>query len=269
MALLPSSVSKGEIRSVSIYENGPRQRWVSKRRAHYNLWIALQGAATFERGSGAYEITAGAAMLLRPEEDVQWVTPPRSGLVNFAAHLAGDQSFARGLDEFAADAAPVDLGAGGWAEPLCRQLSVWYYLDANGGQDGLWQGIALLLLALQRSRRQPAQNAVDQKLLRVVERIRADPAAHVSVEALAEEAGLSSSQFTRRFRCFAGVSPARFVIGERLRRAEAYLLESDWSIEMIAERCGYADVYFFSRQFRQFRGMPPSERRRRGQALGL
>jgi AraC family transcriptional regulator, arabinose operon regulatory protein len=265
MAVTPRSGPKAEIRSVSIYKNGPRQRWVSKRRGHYNLWIAVEGAAVFERGGVAHNIAAGAAMLLRPEEEVQWVTGERSGLVNFAAHLAGEGAAARHWDGIAGDGVPVDVGVGGWALPLCRQLSSWFYLDETGGGQGVWPGIELLLLALQRSRRRPTPNTVDQTLLRMVERIRADPAARVSVEALAEEAGLSASQFTRRFRAFTGVSPARFVIGERLRRAEADLLESDWSIETIAERCGYADVYFFSRQFRQFRGMPPSERRRRGQ----
>jgi AraC-like DNA-binding protein len=178
----------------------------------------------------------------------------------------GDRSFAGCLDEIAGDGAPVDLGVGGWAMPLCRQLSAWHYLDETGGEEAVWQGIALLLLALQRSRHRSAPDDVEQKLLRIVERIRADPAAHVTVEALAGEAGLSPSQFTRRFRSFTGLSPARFVIGERLRQAEAYLLESDWSIGTIAERCGYADVYFFSRQFRQFHGVPPSERRKRGPA---
>src|SRR5690606_7879232 len=114
-------------------------------------------------------------------------------------------------------------------------LSGWYYMDDPGSHSGVWQGIALLLLALQRSRGQPVPDEVEQSLLRVVERIRADPAAPVSVAALAEEAGLSTSQFSRRFRAFTGVSPVRFMIGERLRRAEAYLLESDWSIETIAE----------------------------------
>lgn len=60
-----------------------------------------------------------------------------------------------------------------------------------------------------------------------------------------------------------GFTPNRFVVEERLARAELYLRETEMQVQEISNRLGYRDVYFFSRQFRRFRGMSPSAVRRR------
>ena len=43
-----------------------------------------------------------------------------------------------------------------------------------------------------------------------------------------------------------------------MRRARMLLTESGNSIGWIADRLGYRDVYFFSRQFKRFHGKSPT-----------
>ena len=43
----------------------------------------------------------------------------------------------------------------------------------------------------------------------------------------------------------------------RVRQAQRMLMESDASMSEIAERVGYRDVHFFSRQFKQVTGLSP------------
>lgn len=101
-----------------------------------------------------------------------------------------------------------------------------------------------------------------------VEMIRRNPAAHYSVGELAQRARFSVPQFVRHFRALTGETPNRFLISQRVARAMQMLSESDAPLEHIAERLGYRDVYFFSRQFKRVAGVCPG-RHRRGKLSGL
>tara|TARA_S200002703_G_scaffold70756_2_gene61355 strand:+ start:129 stop:509 length:381 start_codon:yes stop_codon:yes gene_type:complete len=103
---------------------------------------------------------------------------------------------------------------------------------------------------------------VDREMAEIVERIRRNPAAPYSVQEMADRCGISVSRLSRRFRELVGLPPNQFIVQERLRTAEMMLLGGNDRIETIAERLGYRDVYFFSRQFRQHRGVAPSRFRR-------
>lgn len=48
----------------------------------------------------------------------------------------------------------------------------------------------------------------------------------------------------------------------RIARARAYLGETDVPIGPIAEKLGYNDIYFFTRQFRERVGVPPGQYRK-------
>jgi len=84
-----------------------------------------------------------------------------------------------------------------------------------------------------------------------------------SVHEMATRVGLSQSHFSRVFHEIAGQSPRDFLLDTRLLRARHLLAETDFSIQEIAERLGYGDVFFFSRQFKEKIGVPPSYYRRR------
>ena len=79
---------------------------------------------------------------------------------------------------------------------------------------------------------------------------------------MAREAGLSTVQFTRRFRRLTGTSPNLYLVRRRIERASQLIQQSPLKISEIAESLGYADVFFFSRQFKRILGHPPSHLRR-------
>jgi iron complex transport system substrate-binding protein len=76
--------------------------------------------------------------------------------------------------------------------------------------------------------------------------------------ALAAELGMGETTLRRRFRKATGTSPHGYVLQCRLAEARRLLGETDLPVKSIAERLGYRDVYFFSRQFRQLAGVPPT-----------
>jgi AraC-like DNA-binding protein len=79
---------------------------------------------------------------------------------------------------------------------------------------------------------------------------------------LAEIAHTSESCFIRRFREAMGQTPARYVQDRRVARASELLVCTDQSIDEVAQRCGFANRYYFSRVFSQRVGRPPGRYRK-------
>ncbi|MCZ7646404.1 MAG: helix-turn-helix transcriptional regulator [Planctomycetota bacterium] len=82
----------------------------------------------------------------------------------------------------------------------------------------------------------------------------------LDVNALARRANLSPSHFTHQFRRFVGIPPKQLLLRKRLERACALLAaEESLSVKEIAGRCGFADPYHFSAQFKKWTGSAPSD----------
>jgi AraC-like DNA-binding protein len=71
----------------------------------------------------------------------------------------------------------------------------------------------------------------------------------------------SESHFIRSFRRLIGSTPARHVQERRVQRAADLLARTTLSIDEIAERCGFANRYHFSRVFAQRMAAPPGRYR--------
>ena len=84
------------------------------------------------------------------------------------------------------------------------------------------------------------------------------------VTELAGKFHLSRNQFTRIFRSFWGISPSEYQIRSRMNQAKYLLSSTDLSIRDIAAELGYADHYFFARQFKQKTGVTPGQFRESG-----
>jgi AraC-like DNA-binding protein len=84
----------------------------------------------------------------------------------------------------------------------------------------------------------------------------------LSVELLARKAGLSRFHFSRLFKQLTDRSVTEYVNDMRLRRAEYLLYNTQLTVSEIALAVGYRDIYYFSRMFKKWRCVPPSDIRR-------
>jgi AraC-like DNA-binding protein len=85
---------------------------------------------------------------------------------------------------------------------------------------------------------------------------------HISLEVLAADARLSLYHFARAFRQSMGISPHRYVIQQRVKKAQRLLAQTDLPLANIAVAVGFADQSHFSRQFHRLVGTTPSGFRR-------
>lgn len=81
----------------------------------------------------------------------------------------------------------------------------------------------------------------------------------IDIDALADRVYLSHTGLIWRFKKELNMTPSEYLIAVRMRRAKQLLLEKDISIGQIAEKCGYANTYYFSNAFRRYVGMRPSD----------
>lgn len=81
----------------------------------------------------------------------------------------------------------------------------------------------------------------------------------ITVEELAERSGYSASHFARQFTRVYGVSPIQYLNGIRILHAKNLLRTDQYTIAEIAQKCGFSNVYYFSRCFKQLTGIPPTK----------
>jgi AraC family transcriptional regulator, transcriptional activator FtrA len=84
----------------------------------------------------------------------------------------------------------------------------------------------------------------------------------LTVRELAREAGMSPRNLARHFNAVAGMSPLRWLLTQRVRRAQELLELSDLSVEQIAARTGMGTATTLRRHFSQQLGVPPETYRR-------
>ncbi len=104
----------------------------------------------------------------------------------------------------------------------------------------------------------------DQELLaRLVTAVKSNMSqGDVSIESLASKLCLTRGQLNRRIKSVTGVTTQQYVLRIRLEHARILLLENkEMPISEIAYKCGFEDATSFSRAFRRFHGMSPSQYR--------
>jgi AraC family transcriptional regulator len=95
------------------------------------------------------------------------------------------------------------------------------------------------------------------KLRRVVAYVDARLGGPISLDDLANVAGVSRFHFHRQFRKSVGVTPREYVLRARIERAKGLLTESDLTVGEISGAVGFADQSHFSNIFRRLTAMTP------------
>jgi len=99
------------------------------------------------------------------------------------------------------------------------------------------------------------------RLRRVVELVYARIEDEVTLDELAESAGLSTAHFSQAFHKSTGESPHRFVLRQRVERAKEMLRAADLRVLDVAVACGFKTQQHFARVFRRVCGASPTEYR--------
>ena len=157
-------------------------------------------------------------------------------------------------------------------DPELTERTRQYLSAATNGQEssGLeMEARAILLVARLLSHHGYGSAAADGKgglapwQIRRIDSFLSDaPEQSITLDALAEQVGLSPFHFARAFKASKGLPPYRYLIQLRIGRARELLESTDLPIIEIAAQVGYDDPSYLARLFRREVGVTPAAYRR-------
>ena len=108
----------------------------------------------------------------------------------------------------------------------------------------------------------PEDRFNQQRLETIRFEMKNNPGLKWSVDHMAERIHMSASHFYSIYRQTFGSTPMKDLESFRMRLARLFLVSSTDTISSIAEKCGYANVYYFSNVFKKYHGTSPKNYRK-------
>jgi transcriptional regulator GlxA family with amidase domain len=109
----------------------------------------------------------------------------------------------------------------------------------------------------------PTHAPMDRRIRTVIECLHANLCARTSIAELARSVNMSRWQFCRVFKTEVSQSPSHYISTLRMREAQRMLSETFLTVKEIRATLGDIDRSHFSREFKDFCGLTPSEFRKR------
>jgi transcriptional regulator GlxA family with amidase domain len=109
----------------------------------------------------------------------------------------------------------------------------------------------------------PDQPGMDRRIRAVAEHLHANLGMRISVADLARSVNMSRWHFCHLFKTEMSQSPSHYMRTLKMREAQRMLSETFLSVKEIRAMLGNIDRSHFSREFRNYCGLTPTEFRRR------
>lgn len=230
----------------------------------YQLLYNPEGEGVFESAHCPQtKIKAGDMFLLFPGE---WHTYHPNPRVGWKSHWIGFKG--RNMDDrvkagFLTPEKPIyHVGYSAIIEGLYRRAFAAAREEAAYSQQemaGLVNHLIGKMYSLERnielSRNQQQVDMIDKARWRIRESLESE----TTIQDIAEELGVSYSNFRKLFKEYTGLSPATYQQELRLLRAKELLSTTDLSIKEIAYRLNFESPDYFSAKFKAKMGIKPSE----------
>ncbi|TBL80585.1 helix-turn-helix domain-containing protein [Paenibacillus thalictri] len=222
----------------------------------FDLWYVWSGEGHLSRNGEPQEVSKGSCYLFRPGDATLAGLNPQKPLTVTFIHFSID-----GIDPAAMPAPYHYIKDTPYFEALLNRF-VMTMVDQTSVST-LEASYALTLMLLHLLREETEETRTEKSMIHeVAHYIKETPGEEHTIAALAEKAQLSPRYFSLKFKETMGVSLERYVVQTRIERAEHLLRFNGMTVGEVAEALGYRSIYFFSRQFKQYRGKTPSEVRR-------
>jgi serine phosphatase RsbU (regulator of sigma subunit)/DNA-binding GntR family transcriptional regulator len=133
--------------------------------------------------------------------------------------------------------------------------------EVSGYADGQPQRDDMTLIVMKVQEGCGGAGLTPASIRRVTELVHVKMEDGLTVDEMAESAGLSAGYFSQMFRKSTGETPHQFVLRLRVERAKEMLRDADARILDVAVACGFKTQQHFARVFRKMCGASPTEYR--------
>lgn len=210
--------------------------------------LKLQGATEYRDGSSSFLLEAGQILFVPKGSSyfIREVEPGYSYVVNFELQSDPPQSITR---------LPLPAGM-----DILQSAEKMYY---NYQKGNLYGALSALYRLLEKSAAagqyvSPREKQLLEPVLNYLQTHLTDP--ELDIGHLSSLCDVSNVYLRRIFKKQQGVSPAGFVIRQRLQLAQQLLLSDEKpTVAQVAAKVGYRDPLYFSRLFKKQLGVSPTE----------
>lgn len=280
--MLPESYARREIIHREFGHPGNRRRvwcgFIAKDRpsddvinADSPIWVMvwlLRGGGIYRDQKSEIRLQPGDLVIRRPGRRHSTIGDPDGRWVEF--FVVVDPSLAKALletgvlDEDTCVIHPgVDISLVGRCEAFLRDVER-AAPDSLGDLLARVHGLVAEFQSLDRRMRQGDRKGIAIEQARCL----LDRELNSTIPEIAHRVGLSYEVFRKAFSLQIGESPHAYRLRRRIDIARSLLLQDQDSVEEIAIRTGFSDVFYFCKKFRQIVGEPPARWRRRHLGAG-
>ena len=238
-------------------------------RRDYQILYVSEGMAHFSLDGTRYDVGKGGVFLYRPEmpqdyyyvlhekPDIYWIHFTGSGVEQLLASLgliAGSPILLTVKEELA------ELFEKIITEIRMDRFSSTVMTEAYFKQ-------LLILIARNYNSHEREKRGYHSMLDEVINQIHHEYQKDINISVLADSHHISCCWFIREFKRYTGYSPKQYITNLRLQNAKELLNNHSLSINDVANLVGYDNQLYFSRIFRKYVGMSPSDYREKENGL--
>lgn len=221
------------------------KRWTAKNRKDHIIGIQLDGNAYHDLGYQEFVLSGNCVYFFNQRDDfrVEVSQPGTAVSIHFTTYEDID------MDSFC-----IPIANSAQIRAILNQAE-----QAKAAGDELRLLSLLYRLCEQLNRlRERAYSPGDPRMAAAKAYMDAHFADRDCLKRATAVAGITSRRFGELFRDSFDVTPNRYIVMCRVERAKELLAVNGLSVGDVAERCGFSDVYYFSKVFKQICGVPPS-----------
>lgn len=235
-------------------------------RRSYLLHLVTKGRGTYSVGEKTYDLSAGQIFLIYPGDTTVYKAdledPWQYFWIGFSGYQAGYILSQLG---FTTESHVIRLGD---LTPLTDCIREMLQTHQINLANELARGSLLLRFFSLAVRQVPAANtgaplhskSTYAKL--TMQYLTNHYMNRIRISDIAGYIGVDRSHLSKCFHSEYQMSPQDYLLGLRMRKAAELLLHSDEPVARVADRCGYPDPLAFTKMFRKYHGMSPTDYRR-------
>lgn len=244
--------------------------WVHKLRIirHHSMWLIIKGKGTISINGIHYPAEPGKIFFFAPGMLVERKTDPENPFEYYflrfhytETYMEKEQWVSRSADEvpFPIEGMHTVQNTPQLIYLMEQLFQLW---QRRGHMTAMRRKILLqemLLTLLQDFRAQKIAGDTTAAIEHTQDYMVNHYQEPLTLEGLAQMAGLSVSHYSRLFKKYIGYSPIDYLTHLRIDRAKELLALSDYKLKSVANSVGYSDEFYFSRIFKKIEGISPRE----------
>jgi AraC-like DNA-binding protein len=272
---LPSQESELTVLFAGESQTKPEHRLGPKVYDYYLIHYVISGKGVFSSQGEEYELGAGDSFVIEPEQLISYVSDGTDPWHYCWIAFTGEQSATLVASTGVNPLQPIIHNTRNRHIPvLFRHIQQALRSKKSNAQ---LKSIGYLLLLLGEYCETLSASTItgvvtevesDRIVQQAIHYLSTQYAEPITIELMAESLGYNRAYLSRMFKRHTKVTPVTFLLKLRVDKARLLLRERlELTIEQIASSVGFYDPLYFSKQFRRWYGVSPSEYRNQIKSL--